>query len=69
MIKTKMVLGLPSKISNLSLCEHSKQYKSPFPKDLATHDFTLLELMYMDMCGPMPTKSRKRFNYITSQDL
>jgi hypothetical protein len=58
-----MVLGLPSNISNLSLCEHCKQHKSPLPKDLATHDFTLLELVHMDMCGPMPTKSRKGFSY------
>jgi len=63
MIKQKMILGLPSNISNLSLCEHSKQHKSPFPKDLATHNFTLLELVHMDMCGPMPTKSRKGFSY------
>jgi len=63
MIKTNMVLGFPSNISNLSLCEHSKQHKSPFPKDLATHDFTLLEFVHMEVCAPMPTKSKKWFSY------
>ncbi len=34
-IKTKMILGLASNISNLSLCGHclvGKQHKSPLPK-------------------------------------
>ncbi len=33
------------------------------PKDLATHDFTLFELVHMDVCGPMPTKSKNGFSY------
>ncbi len=66
MIKTNMVLGLPSNISNFSLCEHclmGKQHKTPFPKGLATHASMFLELVHSNVCRPMPANSIERFSY------
>ncbi len=66
MIKRNMVLGFPSDTSNFSLCEHclvGKQHKTPFPKGLATHVCTFLELVHSNVCGPKPTNSIKIFSY------
>lgn len=63
--KKEMVLGLP-KIDSLNMCEgriHGKQCKKPFSMGKSKKASSCLELLHVDLCGPMQTKSFDRSRY------
>jgi hypothetical protein len=55
--------------TNLPLCEGclmgSNIYKIPFPKASQTTSNDVLELIYLDVCGPMQTTSLEDAKYFT----
>lgn len=59
LVQKQMVRGLP-KINNLHFCEtcvHGKQSRGSFPTGQAVRAQTCLELVHIDLCGPMSIDS------------
>ncbi|KAL6351339.1 hypothetical protein AAG906_035131 [Vitis piasezkii] len=57
--KKEMMFGLP-KIDSVNVCEgciYGKQGKKPFPKGRSRRTSSCLEIIHVDLCGPMQTAS------------
>ena len=58
--RKQMVLGLPDvgvNVTKCSSCLKGKQHKDPFPKQASRRATQPLELVHMDLCGPMQQTS------------
>ena len=66
MAKTKMVRGLPSIEHPNQLCEgclFGKQSRKSFPKEASTRATKPLQLVHIDVCGPIKPSSLDKSNY------
>ena len=55
-----MVTGLPDVVTQQSVCRsciEGKQHREPFPKKASRRASQSLELVHMDLCGPMQNAS------------
>jgi hypothetical protein len=58
MKNSQMVIGIGGAITSFSICEWcilGKHHVSSFPSKSNSHLTELLELVHMDLCGPMQT--------------
>lgn len=64
-----MVKGVHTNFSTLSFCEGcmlGKQHRLPFPENTLFHTSNILELVHLDVCGPMQTQSIGGYYYFAT---